>query len=200
MVVPVKSPWKTLKDIVDAAKKSPTGYTYGSAVSVAPSTWPAHSSRRPPRSTSGRPPVESGPAAQDLLAGHIDMMIDTGSRWAASAAALRPIAVASSKRYGLTSCGTDLRGGRHTDLASAWYASAAARNTQLSVVQRSNDSNWTRSPRSAEVRQKLIDTGAEVGAAVPVSSPGSWPLKSSDNEGVVKDSGRPRSGGPTRCE
>jgi tripartite-type tricarboxylate transporter receptor subunit TctC len=39
MVVPTKSPWNSLKDIVDASTKSPGNYTYGSAGSEGRNTW-----------------------------------------------------------------------------------------------------------------------------------------------------------------
>ena len=80
MVVPTKSPWNSLKDIVDAAAKSPGNFTYGSA-GIGGSQHLAGAQFKTTANIDIRhvPYKGSGPAAQDLVAGHIDMMIDTGS-------------------------------------------------------------------------------------------------------------------------
>src|SRR4051794_33925033 len=80
MVVPAKSPWMSLRDLVAAAKKEPGKYTYGSA-GIGGSQHLAGAQFKTAAGVDVRhvPYKGSGPAAQDLIAGHIDMMIDTGS-------------------------------------------------------------------------------------------------------------------------
>jgi tripartite-type tricarboxylate transporter receptor subunit TctC len=80
MVVPTKSPWISLKELVASAKKEPGKYTYGSA-GIGGSQHLAGAQFKMAASVDLRhvPYKGSGPAAQDLIAGHIDMMIDTGS-------------------------------------------------------------------------------------------------------------------------
>ena len=192
MVVPVKSPWKTLKDIVDAAKKSPTAYTYGSA-GIGGSQHLAGAQFKTAAKIDIRhvPYKGSGPAAQDLLAGHIDMMIDTGSLGSIRGGLLRPIAVASSKRLGVLPAVPTFEEAGTPMLASAWYGITLPRETPSDVVQRLN-TELNKILRSAEVRQKLIDMGAEVGGGSASEFAGFMAAEIKRYEGVVKDSGAPR--------
>lgn len=192
MVVPVKSPWKSLKDIVDAAKKSPATYTYGSA-GIGGSQHLAGAQFKTAAKIDIRhvPYKGSGPAAQDLLAGHIDMMIDTGSLGSIRGGLLRPIAVASSKRLAVLPAVPTFDEAGTPMLASAWYGITLPREAPSDVVQRLN-TELNKILRSAEVRQKLIDMGAEVGGGSASEFAGFMASEIKRYEGVVKDSGAPR--------
>ena len=192
MVVPIKSPWKTLKDIVDAAKKSPAAYTYGSA-GIGGSQHLAGAQFKTAAKIDIRhvPYKGSGPAAQDLLAGHIDMMIDTGSLGSIRGGLLRPIAVASSKRLSVLPAIPSFEEAGTPMLASAWYGVALPREAPAEVVQRLN-AELNKILRSAEVRQKLIDMGAEVGGGTAAEFAGFIASEIKRYEGIVKDSGAPR--------
>jgi tripartite-type tricarboxylate transporter receptor subunit TctC len=183
---------RQLKDIVDVAKKSPTGYTYGSA-GIGGSQHLAGAQFKTAAKIDIRhvPYKGSGPAAQDLLAGHIDMMIDTGSLGSIRGGLLRPIAVASSKRLGVLPAVPTFEEAGTPMLASAWYGITLPRETPSDVVQRLNI-ELNKILRSAEVRQKLIDMGAEVGGGSASEFAGFMASEIKRYEGVVKDSGAPR--------
>jgi len=192
MVVPAKSPWNTLKDIVDSAKQSPGKYTYGSA-GVGGSQHLAGAQFKTAAKIDIRhvPYKGSGPAAQDLIAGHIDMMIDTGSLGSIRGNLLKPIAVAASKRLAalpnvptFTEAGTPM-------VASAWYGLMLPANAPADVVQRLNV-EVNKILKSPEIHQRLTDMGAIVmgGSAQEFATFNASELKR--YEAIVRDSGAPR--------
>ena len=192
MVVPAKSPWNTLKDIVDSAKQSPGKYTYGSA-GVGGSQHLAGAQFKTAAKIDIRhvPYKGSGPAAQDLIAGHIDMMIDTGSLGSIRGNLLKPIAVAASKRLAalpnvptFTEAGTPM-------VASAWYGIMLPAGAPADVVQRLN-TEINRILKSHDIHQRLTDMGAIVmgGSASEFAAFNMSELKR--YEGIVRDSGAPK--------
>lgn len=104
---------------------------------------------------------------------------------------LRPIAVASSKRLGVLPAVPTFEEAGTPMLASAWYGITLPRETPSDVVQRLN-TELNKILRSAEVRQKLIDMGAEVGGGSASEFAGFMAAEIKRYEGVVKDSGAPR--------
>ncbi len=192
MVVPAKSPWNTLKDIVDAAKKAPGNFTYGSA-GVGGSQHLAGAQFKTATHIDIRhvPYKGSGPAAQDLIAGHIDMMIDTGSLGSIKGKLLRPIAVASSKRLAalpnvptFTEVGVPM-------LASAWYAIVLPAGAPDDVVTRLN-TEINKILQSAEFRARLTDMGAEIMGGSQQDFAKFMTSEVKRYEGIVKDSGAPK--------
>jgi len=192
MVVPAKSPWNTLKDIVDSAKQSPGKYTYGSA-GVGGSQHLAGAQFKTAAKIDIRhvPYKGSGPAAQDLIAGHIDMMIDTGSLGSIRGNLLKPIAVAASKRLAalpnvptFTEAGTPM-------VASAWYGIMLPAGAPADVVQRLN-MEINRILKSHDIHQRLTDMGAIVmgGTAQEFATFNAAELKR--YEAIVRDSGAPQ--------
>jgi tripartite-type tricarboxylate transporter receptor subunit TctC len=192
MVVPTKSPWNTLKDIVEAAKQSPGKYTYGSA-GIGGSQHLAGAQFKTAAKIDIRhvPYKGSGPAAQDLIAGHIDMMIDTGSLGSVRGNLLRPIAVASGKRLAalpnvptFTEAGTPM-------LASAWYGMMLPANAPADVVQRLN-TELNKILKSPEIQQRLVDMGALVMGGTPQEFAAFNASELKRYEGIVRDSGAPK--------
>ena len=99
MVVPAKSQWRSIKDIIAGARQNPGKHSYGSA-GIGSSQ---HLAGAQFKKTAGIDIVHvpykgSGPAASDLMAGHIDMMIDTGSLGSIKGGTLRALAVAADAR------------------------------------------------------------------------------------------------------
>ena len=192
MVVPAKSPWTSLKDIVSAARQSPGKFTYGSA-GIGGSQHLAGAQFKTAANVDVRhiPYKGSGPAAQDLVAGHLDMMIDTGSLGSIRGGLLKPIAVASAKRLPVlpnvptfTEAGTPM-------LASAWYGLMLPANAPADVVTRLN-TEINKILKSPDFRGRLIDMGAEVlgGSALEFEKFTASEIKR--YEGIVKDSGAPK--------
>jgi tripartite-type tricarboxylate transporter receptor subunit TctC len=192
MVVPVKSPWHTLKDIVDAAKGAPGQYTYGSA-GIGGSQHLAGAQFKTAAKIDVRhvPYKGSGPAAQDLIAGHIDMMIDTGSLGSIRGNLLRPIAVAANKRLAaLPNVPTFAEAGTPL-VASAWYGVMLPAGAPADVVQRLN-TEFNKILKSPEIQQRLTDMGAIVmgGTAAEFAAFNTSELKR--YEAIVRDSGAPK--------
>jgi tripartite-type tricarboxylate transporter receptor subunit TctC len=192
MVVPAKSPWNSLGDIVKAAKQSPGKYTYGSA-GIGGSQHLAGAQFKTAAAIDIRhvPYKGSGPAAQDLIAGHIDMMIDTGSLGSIRGGLLRPLAVASDKRLpALPNVPTFKEAGTPM-LASAWYGLLLPANAPAEVVARLN-TEVNKILKSREIHDKLVGMGAIVmgGTAEEFGRFSVSELKR--YEGIVRDSGAPK--------
>ncbi|KAG1081348.1 hypothetical protein G6F40_015529 [Rhizopus arrhizus] len=102
----------------------------------------------------------SGPAVSDLLAGQVDMMLDTGSLAQVQAGALRALAVASRQRLpALPDVPTFDEAGVPKMYASAWYGIVAPAGTPADVVQRLNkEVNAVTS--TPEVKQRMESMGA----------------------------------------
>lgn len=191
MVVPTKSPWSTLKDIVDAAKKVPGNFTYGSA-GVGGSQHLAGAQFKTVAGIDIRhvPYKGSGPAAQDLMAGHIDMMIDTGSLGSIKGNLLRPIAVASSKRLAVLPNVPTFNEVGVPMLASAWYGIVLPANAPDDVVERLN-TEINKILKSPEFRTKLTDMGAEILGGSQQEFAKFMTSEVKRYEAIVKDSGAP---------
>ena len=192
MVVPAKSPWHSLKDIVKAAQQAPGKFTYGSA-GIGGSQHLAGAQFKTAANVDVRhiPYKGSGPAAQDLIAGHIDMMIDTGSLGSIRGGLLRPLAVASSKRLpALPNVPTFNEAGVPM-LASAWYGILLPANAPKDVVERLN-AEFNKLLQDAEIRHKLVDMGALVlgGTSQEFAKFSVSELKR--YEAIVRDSGAPK--------
>ena len=192
MVVPTKSPWHTLKDIVDAAHANPGKFTYGSA-GIGGSQHLAGAQFKTVAGLDIRhvPYKGSGPAAQDLLAGHIDMMIDTGSLGSIKGGLLRPIAVASEKRLLVLPDVPTFNEAGVPMVASAWYGMMLPANAPAEVVNRLNK-ELNQLLQSPDVRNKLHNMGAEIagGSAQEFAKFSVSELKR--YEAIVKDSGAPQ--------
>ena len=192
MVVPTKSPWNSLKDIVDAAAKSPGNFTYGSA-GIGGSQHLAGAQFKTTANIDIRhvPYKGSGPAAQDLVAGHIDMMIDTGSLGSIRGGLLRPIAVASAKRLSVLPNVPTFNEAGVPMVASAWYGVVLPAGAPADVVNRLN-TEINKILNTKEINTKLVEMGAEVlgGSAAEFARFSSAELKR--YESIVKNSGAPK--------
>lgn len=192
MVVPTKSPWHSLKDIVDASRADPGKYTYGSA-GIGGSQHLAGAQFKTAAGIDIRhvPYKGSGPAALDLIAGHIDMMIDTGSLGNIKGGLLRPIAVASEKRLLVLPQVPTFNEAGVPMVASAWYGLMLPANAPPEVVNRLNK-EFNQLLQNPDVRNKLHNMGAEIagGSAQEFAKFSVSELKR--YEAIVKDSGAPQ--------
>jgi tripartite-type tricarboxylate transporter receptor subunit TctC len=133
----------------------------------------------------------SGPAAQDLIAGHLDLMIDTGSLGSIRGGLLKPIAVASSKRLtALPQVPTFNEAGTPM-LASAWYGVMLPARAPADVVERLN-TELNKLLKQPDIRQRLSDMGAEVMGGTSVEFAKFTLSEIKRYEGIVKDSGAPK--------
>lgn len=138
--VPKQSPFRSVADLITAAKANPGKLNYGSG-GVGSSQHLAGSMFKYLTGVDVMhiPYKGSGPAVSDLLAGQVDMMIDTGSLVQVQAGALRALAVASRQRLpALPDVPTFAEAGVKDMYASAWYGIVAPAGTPPDVVQRLN--------------------------------------------------------------
>ena len=192
MVVPAKSPWNSLADIVAAAKKDPDKYTYGSA-GIGGSQHLAGAEFKKVAGIEIRhvPYKGSGPAAQDLIAGNIDMMIDTGSLGSIRGGLLKPIAVAADKRLPALPNVPTFREAGVPMVASAWYGLMLPAHAPREVVARLN-AEVNRILKSPEIHQRLVDMGAEVWGSTPEEFAKFNASELKRYEAIVRDSGAPK--------
>ncbi len=192
MVVPAKSPWNSLQDLVAAAKKEPGKYTYGSA-GIGGSQHLAGAQFKTASGADVRhvPYKGSGPAAQDLIAGHIDMMVDTGSLGSIRGGLLKPLAVASAKRLpALPQVPTFAEAGVPMQ-ASAWYGLMLPAGASAEVTNRLN-TEVNRILRQPEIAAKLSSMGAFVLGGTASEFGRFVQSEIKRYEGIVRDSGAPK--------
>lgn len=192
MVVPAKSPRNSLKDIAGADKQAPGKFIYGSAGSGSSQHLAGAQFKTAAdidiRHVSYK---GSGPAAQDLVAGHIDMMIDTGSLGSIRGGLLKPVAVASAKRLpALPNVPTFAEAGTPM-LASAWYGLMLPAHAPPDVVNRLN-TEINKILQSAEIRNKLIEIGAAVMGGTSAEFTKFYTSEVKRYEAIVKNSGAPK--------
>jgi tripartite-type tricarboxylate transporter receptor subunit TctC len=192
MVVPTRSPWNSIKDIVDAGKSHPGQYTYGSA-GIGGSQHLAGAQFKTSAAIDIRhvPYKGSGPAAQDLMAGHIDMMIDTGSLGSIKGGLLKALAVASEKRLAVLPNVPTFKEAGVPMVASAWYGLMLPANAPADVVNRLNK-EFNLLLAKPDIRGKLNDMGAlvEGGSVADFTKFSISEIKR--YEGIVRDSGAPK--------
>ncbi len=192
MVVTAKSPWKSLKDVIAEAKKLPDKYTYGSAgIGSSQHLAGAQFKTTAQLDIKHVPYKGSGPAAQDLIAGHIDMMIDTGSLGSIKGGLLKPLAVASNKRLAaLPNVPTFAEAGTPM-LASAWYGVMLPAGASPAVVAKLN-SAFNTLLENPEIRSKLEGIGAEISGGTSDEFAKFAISEIKRYEGIVKSSGAPK--------
>ncbi|WP_427912269.1 Bug family tripartite tricarboxylate transporter substrate binding protein [Ramlibacter sp. MMS24-I3-19] len=192
MVVPAKSPWNSVKDLVAAAKKDPGKYTYGSA-GIGGSQHLAGAQFKTAAGVDVRhvPYKGSGPAAQDLIAGHIDMMIDTGSLGSIRGGLLKPLAVASQKRLPALPDVPTFKEAGTPMLASAWYGLMLPAHAPAEIVDRLN-TEVNKILRSPDIHAKLTGMGAIVMGDSPQDFGKFVASEIKRYEAIVRDSGAPK--------
>lgn len=192
MVVPAKSPWNTLSDVVAAARQNPGKFTYGSA-GIGGSQHLAGAQFKTAAGVNVQhvPYKGSGPAAQDLIAGHIDMMIDTGSLGSIRGGLLKPLAVAASKRIAaLPQVPTFAEAGTPM-IASAWYGLMLPAGAPAAVVNLLN-AELNKILKKPEIQSKLVGMGAEVMGGTSQDFSKFLASEIKRYESIVRDSGAPK--------
>jgi tripartite-type tricarboxylate transporter receptor subunit TctC len=168
LVVPEKSATPTLPAILAAAKAKPGLITYASA-GVGSSQHLAGSMLKSAAKIDilHVPYKGSGPAALDLVAGHVDMMLDTGSMSYIRGGKLKAVAVASKSRLAvLPNVPTFDELGVKGMHASAWYGVMANAGTSAAVIDRLNK-EINLSLAEPKAKKLLEELGAELAPQTP---------------------------------
>jgi tripartite-type tricarboxylate transporter receptor subunit TctC len=133
----------------------------------------------------------SGPAAQDLMAGHIDMMIDTGSLGSIRGGLLRPIAVATDKRLAVLPNVPTFKEAGVPMVASAWYGLMLPANAPAELVNRLNK-EFNQMLQTPDIRNQLHEMGAEIAGGSAGDFAKFVVTEIKRYEGIVRDSGAPK--------
>ena len=167
LVVPSSSPAHSLKELLELARKQPGKLTYGSAGVGASQHLSGAAFKNTAKIDILHVPYKgSGPAAVDLMAGHIDLMLDTGSLSSIKGGKLRALAVASEKRLAVLPDVPTFKESGLDLIASAWYGVMAPAKTPPEVVAKLNQA-INKVLKMPDVRQRLTDMGAEIGGGTP---------------------------------
>ncbi|MEY2657245.1 MAG: hypothetical protein RJB64_1166 [Pseudomonadota bacterium] len=169
LVVPANSPFQTLSDVLAHVKRNPNKITYGSG-GVGSSQHLAGVQFMSTTKTEllHVPYKGTAPAEADLMAGHVDLMLDTATCIPfVKSGKLRALAVASSKRNpALPNVPTFDELGVNNLYASSWYGLMGPAGMPAGMVQQLNAAT-NEVLRSAELLARMQELGAEVGGGSP---------------------------------
>ena len=192
MVVPTSSPWNSMKDLMTDVKRNPDKFTYGSA-GIGASQHLAGAQFKTVTGLDIRhvPYKGSGPAAVDLMAGHIDMMLDTGSLNSIKGGKLKALAVASDKRIPELPNVPTMKESGVPMVANAWYGVMLPANAPSDVAERLNLA-FNKVLKDPEVKKRLQEIGAQIdgGSVTEFAKFSQSEIKR--YEGIVKLSGAPK--------
>jgi len=170
LVTRVDKPYKTVKDVVDAAKAKPGGLTVGNA-----GPGGAHHlsgelfEQAAGIQTLSVPYKGGGPAATALLAGEIDVMFEQcyAALPSIKVGKIRPLAVTSAKRLpSLPDVPTMAELGYPQVVVSNWLGLMGPKGLPAPVVARLNDV-FNKALALPELREKITAPGNEVGGGTP---------------------------------
>lgn len=162
MVVGANSPYKTVKDIIAAAKANPGKLTFASSgVGASP-----HLSSELFKVMTGTDMVHvpykgSGPAQIDLIAGRVSMMFDNASLPQVKAGQLRALAVSSPKRFSAApDIPTVAEAGVPGYAVTSWYGLWVPKGTPQPIIEML-DKNITEIFQDKSVQDKIMNLGGE---------------------------------------
>jgi tripartite-type tricarboxylate transporter receptor subunit TctC len=192
MVVPESSPWNSMKDLMADAKQNPGKFTYGSA-GIGASQHLAGAQFKTVTGLDIRhvPYKGSGPAALDLMAGHIDMMLDTGSLNNIKAGKLKALGIAADKRIPELPNVPTMKEVGVPMVANAWYGVMLPAGAPKDITEKVNVA-FNKVLKDPEVRKSLQGIGAQIdgGSVAEFTKFSQSEIKR--YEGIVKMSGAPR--------
>jgi tripartite-type tricarboxylate transporter receptor subunit TctC len=192
MVVPEPSPWNSMKDLIADAKQNPGKFTYGSA-GIGASQHLAGAQFKTVTGLDIRhvPYKGSGPAALDLMAGHIDMMLDTGSLNNIKANKLKALGIAADKRIPELPNVPTMKEVGVPMVANAWYGVMLPAGAPKDITEKLNAA-FNKVLKDPEVRKSLQGIGAQIdgGSVLEFTKFSQSEIKR--YEGIVKMSGAPR--------
>jgi tripartite-type tricarboxylate transporter receptor subunit TctC len=163
LVVPANSPANTAAELIAMAKAKPGKLTYGSGGIGASQHLAGSMLKNYAKIDILHVPYKgSGPAAVDLMAGHINMMLDTGSMGSIHGKKLKALAVASKSRLELLpDVPTFDEVGVPGMYASAWYGVMAPVGTPKPIIERLNK-EINRFTGDIKTKTRLFELGAQV--------------------------------------
>ena len=169
LVVPGDSPFKTAKDVIDAARANPGKLNYASGGIGSSQHLAAVQFASAAKIDIVHVPYKgTAPAEADLAAGHVSLMLDTTTCLPFVASGkMRALAVASKKRNpALPDVPTFDEVGLPGVYASSWYGLSAPAGTPKAIIAKLNaEANAVL--KSPEFQKRMLAFGAEVGGGTP---------------------------------
>jgi tripartite-type tricarboxylate transporter receptor subunit TctC len=191
LVVNADSPFKTVKDIVDYAKANPDKLNYASSGAGAPQRMGAEIFQKEAGIKITHVPYKgSGPAMTDLVAGQVNMMVETvpAALPFITAGQLRPLAVTTAKRISmLPDVPTTAESGMPALEVSSTFGVLAPVGTSAAIIDRLN-SAIAKLLVNPEVKEAFLKQG--VYATMPTKPKQSAELLATEVkrwEKVIKD-------------
>jgi len=173
MLVPVDSPFRSVQDYVDAAKRQPGKLTYasggiGSSQHLAGASFKV----RTGIDILHIPFKGTAPALTDLMAGRVDMIITTGAVAPIASGKVRPLAVTASSRIpALPDVPTFDEAGVQGFYMASWYGLVAPAGTPRSRLERLNQA-LNQALQNPELRKQFVIMGSF--PAEPISLDAFW--------------------------
>lgn len=163
LVVAKDSPFNSVADLVAAAKAKPGTLSYGSAGNGSSQHLAGSMFLKATEVDITHIPYRgSGPAAADLIAGHLDLMLDTGSMPHIKSGSLKALAVAAPERLpSLPDVPTFEELGYADFETAAWYGIVAPAGTPAEVQEKLNTA-INLALQDAAINSRLQDFGAVV--------------------------------------
>jgi tripartite-type tricarboxylate transporter receptor subunit TctC len=169
LVVPGNSPLNSMQELIAYAKANPGKLDYGSA-GVGSSQHLAGAIFKTAANIDivHVPYKGTAPAEADLVAGHVQMMLDTTTCLPFIAAGkLKALAVASKQRNpALPNVPTFDELGLKGVYASSWYGLMTPAGTPREIVDMVN-AETNAINKTPEMRKRMVDFGAEIGGGTP---------------------------------
>ena len=166
VINPDKHKFKTVKELLDAARAKPGALTYASSGMGSPQHLSAARFSQIEKIEMEHVPYKgSGQAIADLLGGQVDMNFDTlpGVIGQVQAGKLRPLAVTSPQRSKrLPDVPTLSEAGVEGLDVTQWYAVLAPRNLPAPVLAKLDEA-LAKTLQDPDVRAKLAEQGMDVG-------------------------------------
>jgi tripartite-type tricarboxylate transporter receptor subunit TctC len=166
VITPLDSPFKSLKDVADAAKKDPRGVMYGSSGNGSPLHLAGELFVSLAKVEMTHVPYKGGNAhILDLIGGRIPVIFDTTTNAMPliKSGKVKAIAVSTSARLpDLPNVATFAESGYPQFQFSTWYALFAPAKTPKDVTAKLSDA-LAKSLKQPEVASKLKDLGVTVG-------------------------------------
>jgi tripartite-type tricarboxylate transporter receptor subunit TctC len=173
LLVPAAAPFKSVSDLVQAAKAKPGGLNYGSGGIGSSQHLAAAGFKTAAGIDVAHIPFKgTAPAIADLMAGRVDFIITTGAVPFVHSGKLRALAVASHQRLqALPDVPTFEEAGMKGFVTDSWYGLVAPAGTPAPVLQVLNAA-LIKAIGTPDVRKQFIDQGAV--PAKPMSPDAFW--------------------------
>jgi tripartite-type tricarboxylate transporter receptor subunit TctC len=190
LVVSANSPYKTPKDIVEAARKAPGKLSYGSGGNGNSGHLTAELLKSVAKITAVHIPYRgNNPALTDLMGGQLDFMFDNGAIPLIKGGKVRALAVASETRIAaMPDIPTFAELGFPGVHLATWFGLAAPAATPNEIVNKINAA-LVRAINNPETKRKLIDIGAEPKTSTPEQFAAFWVSEVKRYKDLIKVSG-----------